>query len=111
MASRINRHVIFPFLDGFEPNLILQFSLLLGLHLRIATNPWSHHVLADNIPETDPDFSESNKYRNYWGYEIEMLKNVANILNFTYTIENPPDGKWGHIGKFTLCLKIVHRPK
>ena len=26
-----------------------------------------------------------------------MLKNAANMLNFTYTIENPPDGSWGHI--------------
>ena len=26
-----------------------------------------------------------------------MLKNVAKILNFKYTIENPPDGSWGHI--------------
>ena len=26
-----------------------------------------------------------------------MLKNTANILNFKYTIENPPDGSWGHI--------------
>ena len=26
-----------------------------------------------------------------------MLKDTAKALNFTYTIENPPDGKWGHI--------------
>ena len=26
-----------------------------------------------------------------------MLKNAAVMLNFTYTIENPPDGSWGHI--------------
>ena len=26
-----------------------------------------------------------------------MLKNAAKMLNFTYTIENPPDGSWGHI--------------
>ena len=38
-----------------------------------------------------------------------MLKNVANILNFTYTIENPPDGKWGHIGKFLDYFKILHK--
>ena len=53
--------------------------------------------MADAIPESDPDYSESNKYRNYWGYEIEMLYNMANVLNFTYDIKNPPDGKWGHI--------------
>ena len=49
------------------------------------------------ILESDPEYSESNKYRNYWGYEADMLKNVAEILNFKYTIENPPDGSWGHI--------------
>ncbi len=26
-----------------------------------------------------------------------MLVNVASVLNFSYTIENPPDGKWGHV--------------
>ena len=25
---------------------------------------------------------------------MEMLKNVAHLLNFTFTIENSPDGKW-----------------
>ena len=49
------------------------------------------------ILESDPEYSGSNKYRNYWGYEADMLKNVAKILNFKYTIENPPDGSWGHI--------------
>ena len=63
----------------------------------MATNPWSHHALGDAIPETDPEYSETNKYRNYWGYEIEMLKNMAGVLNFDYVIENPPDGKWGHV--------------
>ena len=69
----------------------------LGHTLSIATNPWSHHVLGEQIPEEDPEWSETNKFRNYWGYEIEMLKDTAKALNFTYTIENPPDGKWGHI--------------
>ena len=69
----------------------------LGQTLNIATNPWSHHVLGEQIPKEDPEWSEINKYRNYWGYEIEMLKDTAKALNFTYTIENPPDGKWGHI--------------
>ncbi len=37
------------------------------------------------------------KYRNYWGYEIDLLEATAKILNFSYTIVNPADGKWGHI--------------
>ena len=71
--------------------------MCLGQTLNIATNPWSHHVLGEEIPKEDPEWRETNKYRNYWGYEIEMLKDTAKALNFTYTIENPPDGKWGHI--------------
>lgn len=32
------------------------------------------------------------KYTDYWGYEINILVESARVLNFTYTIENPPDG-------------------
>ena len=53
--------------------------------------------MADEILESDPDYSESNKYQNYWGYEIEMLYNMAKILNFTYAVENSLDGLWGNI--------------
>ena len=60
-------------------------------------NPYSHHVLADEIPESDLDYSESNKYKNFWGYEIDMMNNMAKLLNFTYVIENSPDGLWGGI--------------
>ena len=84
----------------FKCDIIGNFQTLclcLGHTLNIATNPWSHHVLGEQIPEEDPEWSETNKFRNYWGYEIEMLKDTAKALNFTYTIENPPDGKWGHI--------------
>ena len=35
--------------------------------------------------------------RNYWGYEIDLLETVSGALDFTYTIVNPADGKWGHI--------------
>ena len=38
------------------------------------------------------------KYRDYWGYEIDLLDTLSAALNFTYTIVNPEDGKWGHIG-------------
>ena len=33
------------------------------------------------------------KYHDYWGYEVKILSELAKILNFTYTIENHPDGK------------------
>ena len=33
----------------------------------------------------------------FCSYEIYLLEAVSNILNFTYLISNPPDGKWGHV--------------
>ena len=33
-----------------------------------------------------------SKYNDYYGYEINILVETARVLNFTYTIENPPDG-------------------
>ena len=33
------------------------------------------------------------KYTDYWGYEVNILEEIARVINFTYTIENPPDGK------------------
>ena len=30
-------------------------------------------------------------------YEKNLLEAVAGILNFTYLISNPPDGKWGEV--------------
>ena len=67
-----------------------------GHEFQIATNPWSHHVLGDLIPEEEGG-TPSNKYKDYWGYEISLLKTLSGILDFKYNISNPPDGKWGHI--------------
>jgi hypothetical protein len=67
-----------------------------GRHFTIGTNPWSHHVLGNLIPEEEGG-TPVNKYRDYWGYEIDLLVETQKILNFTYTIVNPADGKWGHI--------------
>jgi hypothetical protein len=67
-----------------------------GRHFTIATNPWSHHVLGYLIPEEDGG-TAVNKYRDYWGYEIDLLEAVQKVLNFDYTVVNPADGKWGHI--------------
>ena len=39
----------------------------------------------------------SLEFRTHIEQNVEMLYNMAKILNFTYNIENPPDGKWGHI--------------
>ena len=61
---------------------------------RVGVLPWSHHVLGDKVdaPEGSPA-----TYKNYWGYEIELLKSIAKKLNFRYEFSNVEDGKWGHI--------------
>ena len=52
-----------------------------GYHFSVATNPWSHHVLGDLIPE-DEGGNATNKYRNYWGYEVDLLKELAKVIKF-----------------------------
>ena len=37
------------------------------------------------------------KYKDYWGYEIDIQDEASRILNYTYTIENPPDGLFNYI--------------
>ena len=48
------------------------------------------------IPEEEGGWA-GNKYRDYWGYEVDLLVTISDILNFDYTIRNPEDGKWGHV--------------
>ena len=68
--------------------------LFLGRELNIVTIPWAYFVLADPRPETDPEYSPINKFQNYWGYEIDMLKTAAKHFNFTYTLNQPIAGAW-----------------
>lgn len=65
-----------------------------GHEFHVGTLPWSHHVLGDK--EAAPPDAPAT-YTNYWGYEVDLLNSVANKLNFTYTVSNVADGKWGHI--------------
>ena len=45
--------------------------------------PWSHHALGDLV---DAPKDAPATYTNYWGYEIELLKSIAEALNFKYDI-------------------------
>ena len=65
--------------------------------MKITTYPWAHHVIADALHPNDEYYSQFSKFQNYWGYEIEMIKTVAQSLNFTYELENPIDEMWGNI--------------
>ena len=41
----------------------------------------------------------SPRYKEYWGYEINMMEELVKRLDFTYDIVNPPDGAWGMINR------------
>ena len=68
-----------------------------GHQLKVGANLWSHHVLADSIAPTDKEWSPTNQFKNYWGFEIDLLDDLAGALNFTYVIENPPVPSWGRL--------------
>ena len=42
-----------------------QFRHFYGIKFDVATNPWSHHVQADELSEDES--TPSFKYENYWG--------------------------------------------
>ncbi len=58
--------------------------------------PWSHHVVAEEVPEGEGR-SPTNQYRNYWGYEVDMLREAAAMLDFDFELRNPPDGLWAGV--------------
>ena len=62
-----------------------------GRRFTVGTNPWSHHVLGYPIPEEEEGGTATEKYRDYWGYEIDLLDAVSRALEFNYTI-----GKYSH---------------
>ena len=41
----------------------------------------------------------TNRYKDYWGYEVKMLEELSRRLHFTYKIVNPPDAGWGMINE------------
>ena len=57
-----------------------------GRRFTVGTNPWSHHVLGYRIPEEEGGGTATEKYRDYWGYEIDLLDAVSHALEFNYTI-------------------------
>ena len=41
--------------------------------------------------------TNSSRYKDYWGYEMTMVKELQRVLNFNIEIINAPDGVWGLI--------------
>ena len=88
-----NTEQVFTSMDDFQ-----------DFEFHVGVLPWSHHVLGDKVaaPEGSPA-----TYENYWGYEIELLRSIAKILNFRYRFSNVEDGKWGHIEADTTWSGMV----
>ena len=59
--------------------------------------PWAYYHIADKIPKSDPEWGPTNGWKNHWGYEMDMIKDAAKYLNFTYKIGSTPDQYWGLI--------------
>ncbi|CAG2239144.1 GRID1 [Mytilus edulis] len=62
------------------PNAKFGFNMR---KLQARTLPWPPFVKFDN------------KTKQYTGISIELVKQLADGLNFTYEIKEPPDGHWG----------------
>ncbi len=54
-------------------------------------------MLGEPLLAEEPHNTTVLGYRDYWGYEIEILKAVSKALHFSYAIVNPPDMLWGNI--------------
>ncbi|CAC5387676.1 GRIK3 [Mytilus coruscus] len=89
----------------------LNGSLLLQKDTTIFHNNGSDHLESFIYPNTEFGFNqrkflmgtlpwapfvELDEERNqYSGLTIEVIKELSHILNFTYELKAPPDGKWG----------------
>ena len=43
-------------------------------------------------------FLMKNGGNKFSGFEIMQVDSLASLLNFTYSIIEPPDGQWGRVG-------------
>ena len=67
-----------------------------GRVFNVGAVPWSHHVVAEEVSDEEGGNS-THRYRNYWGYEMDLLNLISEKLNFQYLMLNPADGLWGAI--------------
>ena len=57
-----------------------------GREFRVGVVPWAHTVVGYPTPKDDPSYSNTTKYRNFYGYEISMMEIASQHLNFNYKI-------------------------
>lgn len=62
-------------------SLFTSMSDFAGRTFDVHVMPWAHYVLADFVEDADGGTDEQ-RYRNYWGYELEMLWALQETLNF-----------------------------
>ena len=78
-------------------NLFSDRSNFQGRSFSVGTVTWAHFVLGYPTPKDDPTYSNTTKYRNFYGYEISMLEIASKKLNFTYKIFNSIN-EWTWLG-------------
>ncbi|CAB4070113.1 unnamed protein product [Lepeophtheirus salmonis] len=73
----------FPSFDNFH-----------GFEIHIGAISYSPYITANASDEDDQSKSDYVLFKDYSGFEIDMLNNAAHIHNFTYQIQNEPNGFW-----------------
>ncbi|CAB4069886.1 unnamed protein product [Lepeophtheirus salmonis] len=69
-----------------------------GLKLQIGAIPYSPFISGVVLDEDDQARGDYVSYKDYSGFEIDMLNAASHIHNFTYQIQNDPNGFWGSVG-------------
>ncbi|CAB4060289.1 GRIN2B [Lepeophtheirus salmonis] len=75
-----------------------SFDNFHGFEIHIGAIPYSPYITAEALDEDDQSKSDYVLFKDYSGFEIEMLNTAAHIHNFTYQIQNEPNGFWGSVG-------------
>ncbi|CAF2743233.1 unnamed protein product [Lepeophtheirus salmonis] len=79
--------LLFPSFDNFH-----------GFEIHIGAIPYSPYITAEALDEDHQSKSDYVLFKDYSGFEIDMLNTAAHIHNFTYQIQNEPNGFWGSVG-------------
>ncbi|XP_071747102.1 glutamate receptor ionotropic, delta-2 [Lepeophtheirus salmonis] len=79
--------ILFPSFDNFH-----------GFKLQIGAIPYSPFISGVVLDEDDQARGDYVSYKDYSGFEIDMLNAASHIHNFTYQIQNDPNGFWGSVG-------------
>ena len=79
-------------------DIFISFKDFKGKEIQVATNLYVHYVNGKVREDDDPMKQPNDTFTNYWGFEIDMLKESSKLLNFTYKIWNEPEEQWGSIG-------------